>query len=44
MDINKIKIDNYIFFKDFFNNSILASIVKKKQLLHLRYKEKDLGF
>ena len=44
IDISRIKINYNIFFKNFFNKSILVNRAKKELLLDFKYKENDLGF
>lgn len=44
ININKIKINYNIFFKDFLNKLILINKVKKIQFLGFKYEKRDLGF
>ena len=43
-NISKIKRYYYIFFNNFFNNSILVIGVKGIKILDLRYKKENLDF
>ena len=44
IDISRTKMYYYIFFKIFFNKSILRNQLKRIKFLNFTYKKKDLNF